>query len=410
MTNSKNLAIEGLRGLCALSVLLAHVAYDSTTAQTSGASYEPILPARFIAAFADIGVLLFFVLSGYVIGLTVREPFSPNAAWRYMARRMLRLYPIYIIALIISFPLAGVPIVSTNFLLHMLFLQSWAVPVIPTNGVLWTLHLEFFFYLLFLLIWSGRVSLGVSLIATVACCIASPLVAWQPVRIIAYFFVWLLGLVISRSRNSSDPQNLFWPSVFLAISFTHISASEMVVAKFEYPGWHGHLSTLSLLIVSGVLAAAIMDISGRTSPTLRRWVAISTVASTLCVVTGLGFVATKPELYRFPQYQVAAVFACLAALSFATRPSTPTQALVRIEWLGSISYALYIIQNPIENFVYPRIAAGSPFLVWWSANAAVIVCAFALAYVLETWLQAPFRMVAARLGRRLPSGLRPSAP
>jgi len=113
--------------------------------RTGNESYFPGYIAAFIANFGSIGVLLFFVLSGFVIGKTTKEPFSALAARNYIARRMIRLYPIYLVAIAASFLVAGEPLWSKSFLVHATFMETWLGPTISMNLPLWTLHMEFMF-------------------------------------------------------------------------------------------------------------------------------------------------------------------------------------------------------------------------------------------------------------------------
>src|SRR6202041_1534829 len=116
----RNLALEGLRGICACLVLYAHMTIPSPRLDPA---YAP--SARFWwFNLGAVAVLFFFVLSGYVIGLTVREPFSGMRAKAYLGRRLLRLVPVSTAAVLLSlamFPQAALGTVLGN----LLFLQNF---------------------------------------------------------------------------------------------------------------------------------------------------------------------------------------------------------------------------------------------------------------------------------------------
>ena len=71
----RDLVLEGLRGFAALLVLYAHLTAPVTKLDPA---YAPS-PEWWRWEFATGAVLLFFVISGYVIGLTNRAP--PGLAW-----------------------------------------------------------------------------------------------------------------------------------------------------------------------------------------------------------------------------------------------------------------------------------------------------------------------------------------
>jgi len=388
--------LEGLRGLCALSVLLSHLSYDSTGFRTGGASHFPGYPADFIASFGSIGVLIFFVLSGFVIGTSTTEAFSKQAVKLYFRRRLLRLYPIYIVALVASFWIAGESLLSRSFLVHLAFLQTWLEPTISTNGVLWTLHMEMMFYLLFLLVWSELVSLRVALVISAACCLVSPFVELHFVRVGAYFHVWLLGLWASRLRSAAQALDarLFWPAVLIGIATARLSAIEAVVHRWDVSG-HGQLSTVGVLALSGALLAPVAVLGGAGSPRMRTLVLGSIAISGLSCLAGVAH-ALQPHVPHVSSHAIAPIFLGLGVLAALARFGPPMKQLAGLSWLGGLSYALYVIQNPVEHAVFPRVPAGRPGGTWWTVCLAILCVVFALSYLLER----RFQPAVARLVRR----------
>ena len=82
------------------------------------------------------------MLSGFVIGRATPAERSGRAVAEYLQRRFIRIYPIYLVALVASFLVAGKPLGSGEFLLHAAFLQNAAVETIASNGPLWSLDNE----------------------------------------------------------------------------------------------------------------------------------------------------------------------------------------------------------------------------------------------------------------------------
>jgi peptidoglycan/LPS O-acetylase OafA/YrhL len=150
--------LTGLRGFAALWVVAFHVwgvaGYSPVLVPVAG--WNVNLTPFFGTGWA--GVQIFFVLSGFLLGL-------PFAQWqaglrekpslgRYLFRRIARVYPAYYVQLIILLGLAyflGQPNPISNFesLWRHLLMLFVPLPVgtTPINGVWWTLPIEFMFYL-----------------------------------------------------------------------------------------------------------------------------------------------------------------------------------------------------------------------------------------------------------------------
>ena len=112
------------------------------------------------AAFVGLrGVELFFVISGFILGLPFAAHYlkgaPPVSLRKYYLRRLTRLEPPYIVALLVLFILAvgagGVPpasfyphLAASLFYLHSLIFGSFS----PAMGVAWSLEIEVQFYLL----------------------------------------------------------------------------------------------------------------------------------------------------------------------------------------------------------------------------------------------------------------------
>lgn len=146
-------AMEGLRGLAVFLVFLTHYVTLSQPWVAAGGITAAI--AYGLHKLGNVGVDLFFVLSGYLIyGALLRrpQPFIP-----YIARRIRRLYPAFIavftlyLALTFIFPSEsklphGVG-PATAWLVANLLLLPGLFPITPLITVAWSLSFEFFFYL-----------------------------------------------------------------------------------------------------------------------------------------------------------------------------------------------------------------------------------------------------------------------
>jgi peptidoglycan/LPS O-acetylase OafA/YrhL len=140
--------LDAIRGVAALAVVAYHL--DPGT-----------------WGWGRTGVDLFFVLSGYLITqILLRHRGSGGLLAAFYARRGLRIWPIYYLALlacVAANPLLGRPYPMDGLIAHLTFTQNvplyWSGPVPPFTPALlhtWTLALEEQFYL----IWPALVALA----------------------------------------------------------------------------------------------------------------------------------------------------------------------------------------------------------------------------------------------------------
>jgi peptidoglycan/LPS O-acetylase OafA/YrhL len=131
--------LDGLRGIAAVIVVVWH-------ADNIG----PWAPR-----FGYLAVDLFFLLSGFVVAHTYEPRFCLGMSKvNFIALRILRLYPLYLVGLLIGtvtailLPSALAPAdISSAFLLNLFILPSYAVPrdtfLFYLDGPLWSLFFEF---------------------------------------------------------------------------------------------------------------------------------------------------------------------------------------------------------------------------------------------------------------------------
>jgi len=148
---------DGLRGLAALWVVLYHLYHGKHITQLTNAIGE--LPTTLFFAIGNLGVPVFFVLSGFVMAVTTQnKSFDLGGALRFVARRFVRLSPPYYFSILLAIslmivkktivdPAVQLPTVS-SVLAHMLYIQDFLhYPEI--NVAYWTLCFEIQFYLVF---------------------------------------------------------------------------------------------------------------------------------------------------------------------------------------------------------------------------------------------------------------------
>lgn len=194
--------VEAVRGFAASYVLVGHL-FPHTAGWTV------------LFRFGQEAVIIFFVLSGFVImHSTLAHP--DKSFHGYLARRVVRIYPIFLMALALSYALSATWTLDAGALIgNLLMLQdsSFAKPGVlfetfEGNSPLWSLSYEWWFYMMFFPLYrfvDARAHLPIVTAAAVLAVIAYNAIHVQPLLFIAYFPLWWAGVEIARARASGKP-------------------------------------------------------------------------------------------------------------------------------------------------------------------------------------------------------------
>jgi peptidoglycan/LPS O-acetylase OafA/YrhL len=148
--DSRIMKLESLRGFAAVYVFLHH------------AQGEPIGWASRILSFGQEAVILFFLLSGFVIHRSTCVFREKESFGVYFLKRVRRIYPLFVLALLFSYSIISlrsrhlVRFDAWTFTGNLLMLQgvswvkrgTWFTPF-SSNSPLWSLSYEWWFYMLF---------------------------------------------------------------------------------------------------------------------------------------------------------------------------------------------------------------------------------------------------------------------
>lgn len=129
-TRGHSNALDGIRGCAILLVLLFHCFKTS------------FFPFSFITGIGWIGVDLFFVLSGFLItGILYDTKGSKNYLTVFMLKRILRIFPLYYLALLIFFMVLLIPnITSSNMYFHKGHFNDVIYYLTYTQNIRFALH------------------------------------------------------------------------------------------------------------------------------------------------------------------------------------------------------------------------------------------------------------------------------
>ena len=349
----RDLPVEGLRGLCALLVVIGHMTYQA-----------PILDPGYSCDLLHVdygpeAVLVFFVISGYVIGLTTGLPATGEAIRHYASRRLLRIVPIAWVAVLGSWLLlrhntAAEVAGNLTFLQNSLpYPFGLRIPVLYDDPPLWSLSFEMLYYAVFILIWKFaprmRVVFAVTIFAAFADLAGVPEIFS---RYAAYFVFWLCGLCIAwRTEPPARDDRVAWPASFFAafavwrIEPVHSFCAAFPVARFDPDRFH-----LDVLLGSILLLLAVTRRMPRLEVRLR---ALSFL---------LGFCVLPIKLWSGTLSYVDLAGTAILGVCLLARHWKPSlRPLALLAPVGLVSYSLYATAYPLMRLIYrcPLLPAGS---------------------------------------------------
>jgi peptidoglycan/LPS O-acetylase OafA/YrhL len=295
--------LDMLRGIAALAVFSGHMR-GLFFVNYASLEHPQILVrlAYFLTGFGHQAVMVFFVLSGYFISsgiLVGRRQGQWN--WRtYSITRLSRLYVVLVPALILTvvWDRLGMAMFGTNnayygtnpgilangianrsgpetFFGNLFFLQMIVCPSFGSNGPLWSLSYEFWYYVLFPLalaaVWrtdSLRSRLVSAILAVTILILLSPAIR-------EYASIWLLGSAIAILPRGSG--KAFWFTRYTAIPvfLVVVSLSRFGAGSFAHD-----------FVIGLACAAVIYHITCTTGQSHARWYrnlasAVSAISYTL---------------------------------------------------------------------------------------------------------------------------------
>ena len=247
-----SVAISLLRGLAALQVAAAHVRAQFypglSTIADPAAGYQLL---AFVTGFAHQAVVIFFLLSGWLVGGSLMNKLDqPHALLAYCIDRISRLWivlvPAFAVSLLVglfvgelaswraggAMPEAYAPL---TFIGNMFGLQDLAFPRYGGNFALWSLTYETWYYAMFPLAVLMFARPGA--FAKAASAVALAVIAWHlNAAILLYFTLWLMGAGFSRIHIQAGRQ-LQWglAALFVLVAvWFRINGSNNILTEESY--------------------------------------------------------------------------------------------------------------------------------------------------------------------------------
>lgn len=249
--------LDLIRGVSALLVLAGHarnfVMVDSTNVAA------PNLFTKLFYLLTSVhhqAVMVFFVLSGYFVGGSVLNALAKQRfTWiEYLISRLSRLWMVLIPALFLTmiidfFGTKLTPDAYAGSLYHLyvsgpslpepaewgvlvflanaLFLQEWMSPIYGTNGPLWSLAYEFWYYILFPLVIVGGMSKKQSSAAQMISLVLFGLLSFLlPPELVRSGLIWLMGVAVWKISRSpwiaKNAAHWWWNLIGGALFFSSV--------------------------------------------------------------------------------------------------------------------------------------------------------------------------------------------
>jgi len=185
---------------------------------------------KFLFSFGQEAVILFFVLSGFVIFYSQKDKNVKMNKQNYFFARVIRIYPVFLFALLISYlsvcinQNAMVPINLKLLIENIFMLQDFSigkpgvwVDTYMGNGPLWSLSYEWWFYILFIPVLFVKPLLQIHLVFGISI-ISLVIYLFVPNQIclwLAYFLIWWSGVEAAKKYISESLHKPIIPVVYL---------------------------------------------------------------------------------------------------------------------------------------------------------------------------------------------------
>lgn len=330
--------LNTMRGIAALMVLVSH--YSNQTL---------IINNLFGDGVGQYGVMFFFLLSAFLMGyLYIEKDFDHTNSRNYAIARFARVVPLYLLVVFISFftqllALNNIfyPILtSRGLLLHLSFIFG--------ASVLWTIPVEVQFYGLFPLFWWINKKKGSTYLSSVL--------------IFSLMVLFLIGLRKYRfdiaGFDGEIILSLVLPVFLIGLLFGILYTQWQPLEKNQ-SNWYLSAFLLLPLLFPNIYHPITAAFFG----SVRRWEAVSLIwadVGVLLIVSVIFF-----------------------AYVFFVPDDNPLISNPVGDFLGDISYSLYLWHLPILIFITSNFNIGNPYLWGIGYTATTIVISYLSFRVIE---------------------------
>ncbi|WP_193603577.1 acyltransferase family protein [Pseudomonas fluorescens] len=328
--------IDLLRFIAAMAVVLFHYSFRGYYADDMTSMHYPALEP--VAKYGYLGVELFFMISGFVILMSV----SGESIRQFFVSRVTRLYPAFwaccTLTFLVSLAIGGEKYSPTflNYFKNMTMLGGFfGVPSI--DGVYWSLFVEMMFYSI----------------------IAALLAIRQMHRVEIFLILWIVATIVIEAIDIKPLRLLFITSY----------SCYFIAGAFFYKVWH----------------------AGATPKRMAAIIACLLITSYQSVM----FVGTMDKIYGTG---FSSVIACVInVLMFAVMylvATGKTGVLKNKTWktLGALTYPLYLIHQFVGFMIFNYFeSAVNTHVLFWGVLALMLCVSYAVNVLVERKLSGPMK-------------------
>jgi peptidoglycan/LPS O-acetylase OafA/YrhL len=367
-------ALDALRAVGALAVVAHHVGF------ATGLNVGPTIAGSLLARL-DVGVAIFFTLSGFLLFRPYAHALAANTprpdTGRYLWRRAVRILPAYWVMVVVSLTLLphNSPAAVGDWLRHFTLTQIYA-PWHLRNGLghTWSLATEVSFYAML------------------------PLLA---------------AFALRRRRLSGLPVSLLATGVLITLGWVSLMGAGLLSMSLHtmwlpsYGAWFGAGMALAAAHVSlrnGGTRWRFLDEVGAAPVTC--WaIAVAVLAVVSTPIAGpRGLSEATPREFGVKML-LYTVIAALVLLPLAFGPATRTKDVFgsgTARWLGTVSYGLFLWHPFVLDWVAdldgrPEFTGDPVSTFLWTVAGAMVLAA--LSYYL---IEQPFQRWGTQWPRRRP--------
>jgi peptidoglycan/LPS O-acetylase OafA/YrhL len=373
--------LEGLRGFAALGVMMAHglgmFILDDT--------WHPggIVPYFSVGGLA---VNLFFILSGFVIGESAirKGPFKTGS---YYLKRWVRIYPIYLLAFS-SLLLLGTTNTPWQTIGNLLMLQNsnsyfnLAIPLEKNIVPIWSINYEILYYLVFPLIVLYRPNirylLGALILTSIFGYFFHVIPPFLSDYAIGYLF-WIAGLIIVwRAKPARLHTFRFLSYAFLMMACNHFNIGNILLKAFGmYSGKESALG-IDVLFNLPVCLLVFCEIAKRELPYKKVFTGIAYGLPLLLIL----YLTKTHRLLQDIRWIACTILYALSVILYGEKKIS-TYILHKLQFTGSISYAIYAFHFPLALLVNKYLPFKGTLYAWCSK----FIIWMALTYLLSYWTE-----------------------
>ena len=403
-------ALDGVRAIACLCVISFHLNLFSLLAHL----WSPMLNdvgATMISSIAlagEMGIMLFFILSGFLLFLPFAKAIlfdQPRPSLRrYYVRRVFRILPSYYVALLLMTlylqPIYLQPAHLHEFWLFLTFRMDFPLTYQQINPPFWTLAIEFQFYLVLPLIaWliskvASQGVLRIRMLKMNACIFA--MLAWGIATRYWGFFM----------TSSTPTQDFTLPAMISSAlrpyifgtsgKYFEVFAIGMFIAvAYLYLQNEAHTSRLNIytrflspyLFVLGILIIACAN--------LWHYYVVYVHGITLHYLDAYqGILNSSKDVFNAMSFALGYGLCLFAILHGPASLRRPFEWLP-LRWIGLISYSLYIWHDPFVIIFQIYFLSKFQVLGWASSTQYmlfvlwVLVTVFPLAITFYRWVEMP---------------------